>query len=168
MLAALVENKPGVLYKVANLFRRRDFNIESFSAGPTEKRDITRITVTFTGDEITKDQVIKQLKKLVDVIHVELLNPINTVQRELALIKVSVNTSAVRREIVDYTSIFRSRIVDVSPKSVVIEITGTPSKIDTFINLMVRYGIIEITRTGVTSLKRGKDSFNSANPILEE
>lgn len=168
VIASLVEHKPGVLFKVANMFRRRDFNIENITVGPTEKKGIARMTITVKGDEMTRDQVVKQLRKLIEVVHVEVLNPNNLVQRELALIKVRIETPEVRREIMDYTSIFRGRIVDVAPDSVIMEITGTPDKMDAFTSLMSRYGIIELARTGVTALVRGKSSIMSSYSTNEK
>lgn len=168
VIAALVEHKPGVLFKVSNLFRRRGFNIENITVGPIETSDLARMTITVKGDEATRDQVVKQLRKLIEVVHVEVLNPESLVQRELALIKVKVDSPETRREIMDYTSIFRGRVVDVSPESMIVEITGTPDKMDAFINLMLKYGIIEIARTGVTALTRGKASITTSYPLMLE
>ncbi len=155
IIAILVENRPGVLHKVSNLIRRRNFNIESISAGPTEAKKLVRITLTIKGDEMVRNQVLKQLKKLVEVITASPLQPENTVQRELALVKLHVEGPEERREIMDYTSIFRGRIVDVSKVSVIIEITGDPGKLDAFIDQVSRFGISEVARTGMTALQRG-------------
>jgi acetolactate synthase-1/3 small subunit len=116
------------------------------------------MTIIVRGDEKIANQVIKQLRKLIDVIQVLILDE-NTVQRELALLKIRVDNSEIRREIIDYTNIFRGHIVDVSPGSVIVEITGSPDKLDSFINLIRRYGIIELSRTGVTALSRGESSI---------
>jgi acetolactate synthase-1/3 small subunit len=155
VIAALVENKPGVLHSIANMFRRRDFNIESITVGPTEQEDISRMTITVNGDEKTLEQVVKQMNKLVDVVKVSRLEPENIVTRELALVKVNVPDTRNRSDVINCVEVFRGRVVDVSPESLTIEITGTPDKIDAFLNLMKTYGIMELARTGLTALSRG-------------
>jgi acetolactate synthase-1/3 small subunit len=159
VIAALVENKPGVLHSIANMFRRRDFNIESITVGPTEQEDISRMTITVNGDEKTLEQVVKQMNKLVDVVKVSRLEPENIVTRELALIKVNVPDTKNRSDVINCVEVFRGRVVDVSPESLTIEITGTPDKIDAFLNLMKTYGIMELARTGLTALSRGVRSI---------
>jgi len=159
IIAAIVEHKPGVLYKVSNMFRRRNFNIESISVGPIEPRDLARMTITVRGDEKTVEQVIKQLAKLIDVIKVSRLDPDRTVQRELALIKVYSPDTRSRSDIVNYINIFRARVVDVSTESLIVEITGDSEKIDAFIELMKPFGVKEIARTGITALSRGTKSI---------
>jgi len=158
IIAAIVEHKPGVLYRVSNMFRRRRFNIESISVGPIEPRDLARMTITVKGDEKTVEQVIKQLAKLIDVIKVSRLDPSNVVVREMALIKVYSPDTRSRSDIINYANIFRARVVDVSPESLMIEITGTSDKIDAFIELMKPFGVREIARTGITALSRGTKS----------
>jgi len=155
IISTLVENKPGVLQKVSSMFRSRGFNIESISVGPIQNNDISRMTITIRGDERTVDQLIKQLRKLIDVIEVNLLDPKRTVYRELALIKVECKDSNSRNDIVSFSNIYRAKIVDVTRDSIMIEITGTPDKIDSFIQLLKGYGIMELARTGVTALARG-------------
>src|SRR5512136_3291875 len=155
VVSAIVENKPGVLHSVSNLFRRRNFNIESITVGPTETKDLARITITVNADEKTLDQVVKQLDKLVDVVGVAELDPSSIVTRELALVKINVPTSKERSDIINCVQVFRGRIVDVSPESLIVEITGTSDKIDAFLNLMRGYGINEMARTGLTALARG-------------
>ena len=155
VIAALVENKPGVLHSVANMFRRRDFNIESITVGPTEQEDLSRMTITVNGDEKTLEQVVKQMSKLVDVVKVSRLEPENIVTRELALIKVNVPDVKNRSDVINCVEVFRGRVVDVAPEALTIEITGTPDKIDAFLNLMRTYGIMELARTGITALSRG-------------
>lgn len=155
IIAALVENKPGVLYKIANMFRRRGFNIDSIAVGPTEKKDLSRMTITVKGDEMLVEQVIKQLNKLIDTVKVSILDPINTVVRELALVKVHTSDSKARSDVIHYVNIFRGRIIDVAPESIIIEITGTPDKIDAFTDLMKTFGVKELARTGITALGRG-------------
>jgi acetolactate synthase-1/3 small subunit len=155
VVSALVENKPGVLHSVSNLFRRRNFNIESITVGATEEIQIARMTITVTGDEKILEQVVKQLDKLVFVFKVAELSPYAIVTRELALIKIRVPSIKERPDIISCVQIFRGRVVDVSPESLMVEITGTPDKIDAFVNLMSTFGIIEIARTGITALSRG-------------
>jgi acetolactate synthase-1/3 small subunit len=159
VIAALVENKPGVLHSVANMFRRRDFNIESITVGPSEQEDISRITITVKGDEKTLEQVVKQMSKLIDVVKVSRLEPENIVTRELALIKVNIPDNKSRSDVINCVDVFRGRVVDVSPESLTMEITGTSDKIDAFLNLMKTYGIMELARTGLTALSRGMRSI---------
>jgi acetolactate synthase-1/3 small subunit len=159
VIAALVENKPGVLHSVANMFRRRGFNIESITVGPTEQEDLSRMTITVNGDEKTLEQVVKQMNKLIDVVKVSRLEPENIVTRELALIKVNVPDVKNRSDVINCVEVFRGRVVDVSPETLTIEITGTPDKIDAFLNLMKTYGIMELARTGLTALSRGVRSI---------
>ena len=159
VVSAIVENKPGVLHSVANLFRRRNFNIESITVGATEQKDLARITITVTADEKTLDQVVKQLAKLIDVVKVTELDERNIVSRELALIKVNVPSVKERADIISCVHVFRGRVVDVSPDSLMVEITGTPDKIDAFQNLMKASGVIELARTGITALSRGSKSI---------
>ena len=159
VIAIIVEHKPGVLFKISNLFRRRCFNIESISAGTTKNKDFERITITLNGDDGLVEQVIKQLNKLVEVIKVSVLDPKNTVAREIALIKMSISTDQAQSKILSYTEIFKGRVVDVSHESVILEITGSTEKINAFIDLMKLLGIKEIARTGVTALLRGENSI---------
>ena len=159
VIAALVENKPGVLHSIANMFRRRNFNIESITVGRIEQEDLSRMTITVNGDEKTLEQVVKQMSKLIDVVKVSRLEPENIVTRELALIKVNVPDNKSRSDVINCVEVFRGRVVDVSPESLTIEITGTPDKIDAFLNLMRTYGIMELARTGLTALSRGVRSI---------
>ncbi len=152
-IAVLVENRPGVLARVSSLFRRRGFNIESLSVGTTEREDISRMTIAVNGDERTVEQVVKQLNKLIEVIKVSDVTD-NSVQRELALVKVNASPDK-RGEIIEIANIFRARIVDVARDSFIIEITGDEEKISAFIDLMRQYGIKEVARTGVVSMVRG-------------
>lgn len=152
-IAVLVENKPGVLARVASLFRRRGFNIESLAVGTTEKEEFSRMTIVVSGDERTIEQVMKQLNKLIEVIKVSDLTQ-NSVERELALIKVA-TTPSNRGEIIEIANIFRARIVDVSRDSLIIEITGDEDKINAFVDLMRNYGIKEMVRTGKIAMARG-------------
>mgnify|MGYP000287457062 CR=1 FL=1 len=158
MISALVEHKPGVLYSVSNMFRRRGFNIESISVGEAEQPDLARMTITIKGDEAVVEQVVKQLRKLISVIKVSILNPKDAVARELALVKVTTPDAKTRTDVINYTEIFKGHIVDVAHESLVIEITGDADKIDAFIELMKPFGIKEIARTGVAALPRGMKS----------
>ncbi|MEM2093904.1 MAG: acetolactate synthase small subunit [Candidatus Bathyarchaeia archaeon] len=155
VIGCLVENKPGVLYEVANMFRRRNFNIESISVGPTEEKDLARMTIAVKGDDWTVEQVVKQLRKIIDVIRVTVLDPKESVIREMALVKVHVSGPQARSEILQYVDIFRGRVVDVAPDSVTAEITGDVDKIDAYVELMRPFGVKEIARTGITALARG-------------
>jgi acetolactate synthase-1/3 small subunit len=144
---------------ISNLFRRRNFNIESITVGPTEQKDIARMTITVNEDEKTVEQVIKQVAKQIDVLKVAELESGNYVLRELSLIKVAVKDSKERSDIINFVNVFRGRIIDVSTDSITVEITGSPDKIDAFLNLMKTYGIIELARTGITALTRGAKSI---------
>jgi acetolactate synthase-1/3 small subunit len=159
VISVLVENKPGVLHLIANLFRRRNFNIESITVGPTQMPNIARMTITVNEDEKTIDQVIKQVAKQVDVLKVSELEQGSFVMRELSLIKVKVKDSKERSDVINFVDVFRGRIIDVSTDSLTVEITGTPDKIDAFLNLMKTFGIIELARTGITALARGAKSI---------
>jgi acetolactate synthase-1/3 small subunit len=160
VVSAIVENKPGVLHSVSNLFRRRNFNIESITVGAIENPELARITITVNADEKTLDQVVKQLAKLIDVVKVAELEPESIVTRELALVKVNVPSVKERADIISCVHVFRGRVVDVSPDSLMVEITGTPDKIDAFLNLMKTSGVIELARTGITALSRGSKSIS--------
>ncbi len=152
-IAALVENKPGVLARVASLFRRRGFNIESLTVGVTERDDISRMTIVVSGDEKVLEQVMKQLNKLIEVIKVSDISS-GSVERELCLVKVNAPPEK-RGELVELTNIFRGRIVDVAKDSFIIEVTGDEEKINAFVDLMRGYGIKEIARTGKVAMVRG-------------
>ena len=152
-IAVLVENKPGVLARVASLFRRRGFNIESLTVGTTEREDLSRMTIVVEGDEKVVEQVTKQLNKLIETIKVSEISE-GSVERELCLIRVHAPPEK-RGEIVELTNIFRARIVDVSRDSFIIEVTGDEDKVNAFIDLMRQYGIKELARTGKVAMVRG-------------
>ena len=154
-LTALVENKPGVLNRVVSLFRRRGFNIDSLTVGRTHTPEISRMTIVMEGTELEAQKVEKNLFKLVNVIQVDQLNGKPTVSRDLALIKVAVNSST-RSEVMQLCDIFRARIVDVSRDSVIIEITGDERKLESFTEMLRPLGIIEMVRTGVVAMGRGE------------
>jgi len=155
IVSVLVENKPGVLYRVANLFRRRNFNIESISVGPTERKEFSRMTITLNGDNATVEQLVKQLSKIIDVVKISMLNPKNTILRELALIKLHVKDSKVRSDILSYAQIFKGKVVDTTEDSMTVEVVGTPEKINAFLKIASSIGVKEMARTGLTALERG-------------
>ena len=155
LLAVLVDNKPGVLTHVAGLISRRAFNIESIAAGYTEEPDVTRINIVVSVDsELELEQVINQLTKLIDVIKIVNLSEIDSIKRELVLLKVRA-TPKTRADIINVVNIFRAKIVDVGRENVVIELTGEQSKIDALCEVLADYEIIEIARTGAIALSRG-------------
>ena len=150
----LVENNSGVLSRISGLFARRGYNIESITAGVTADPRVTRITVVTTGDSDIMEQIEKQVSKLVDVIDIHELKPEESVYRELAMIKVRA-TADQRQNVIALANIFRGSIIDVSPESLMIEVTGGTSKIDAFLGLLSGYEILELARTGVAGLGRG-------------
>ncbi|PTD93784.1 acetolactate synthase small subunit [archaeon SCG-AAA382B04] len=158
IIGLLVENKPGVLNRVSGLFSRRGFNIESISVGVTENPDISRMTITLEGDEKVLEQVIKQLNKQIDVIKVTELKE-DYVERELALIKVNASNPDERSEVMQVADVFRANIIDVSKKTVTIEVTGDQEKIDAIIDMVKKHGIKELAQTGVVAMNRGKKSI---------
>ena len=155
VLSILVENKPGVLTRIAGLFARRGFNIDTLAVGPTEDERVSRITLTLDGAVHQMDQVTKQLHKLVNVLKIRDLEPKETLSRELALFKVSVEGPG-RTEVMQVCEIFRAKIVDVTRRSVVIEVTGPFEKIDAFEQLVRPFGLIEMARTGEIAIARGR------------
>ena len=154
VISTLVENKPGVLQKVAGLFTRRDFNIDSITVGQSEVDGLARMVITVKAEDVVLEQVTKQLNKLVDVIKIKDITK-NAVKRELCLIKVNIPNEKARAEIMQYANIFRAKIVDVTEETLIIEITGDLEKIDAFISLLEGYGIKKISRTGLTAMARG-------------
>jgi acetolactate synthase-1/3 small subunit len=155
VLSILVENKPGVLARIAGLFARRGFNIDSLAVGPTDDTSMSRITLTVDGAAHPIDQVTKQLHKLVHVIKIRDLEPGETVARELALFKVSADGET-RGQIMEYADIFRGRVVDVSKRSMTVEVTGTDDKIEAFEQMVRPFGLIEMVRTGEIAVARGR------------
>jgi len=156
VLSLLVENKPGVLARIAGLFARRGFNIDSLAVGPTQDPSVSRVTLTVDGASHPIDQVTKQLHKLVNVIKIRDLEPEETVARELALLKISSSDGDVRAQIMQYADIFRGKVVDVSKRSVTIEVTGTDDKIEAFEEMVRPFGLIEMVRTGEIAVSRGR------------
>jgi len=157
-LVARVEDKPGVLNRIASLFRRRNFNIESLTVGHSETPGISRMTLVVKGDDRTIEQVQKQLHKLINVIEVKDVTHSPTVVRELALIRVH-TPPARRAEVTDLVNLFRAKVVDVAPDSLVIEITGTEDKVDALVNLLQPFGIQEMVRTGRVAMVRGNNNY---------
>ena len=154
-LSVLVENKAGVLARIAGLFARRGFNIETLAVGPTDDEHFSRMTLTVDGAVHPIDQVTKQLHKLVNVLKIRDLEPDETLARELALFKISADGTG-RAEVMQICEIFRAKIVDVTKRSVVVEVTGTVDKIDAFERLVRPFGLIEMARTGAIAIARGR------------
>lgn len=154
VIAVYVENKYGVLTRVSGLFMRRGFNIDSLTVGETDDPDFSRITITLNGDSYAREQLINQLKKLHNVKQVKLLEDKTSVERELMLLKVK-TTAQNRSEIMAAAEIYRAKIVDYNTETMCVEVTGEPSKINAFIEVMKPLGIIEMCRTGVVALERG-------------
>lgn len=152
-ISVLVENKFGVLTRVAGLFSGRGYNIDSLNVAPTHDATASRMTIVTHGDEATLDQIVKQLNKLPDVLKVIDFREGEFVDRELVLIKVSVD-SKTRAEVMQVTDIFRAKIVDVQPRSLTIEITGSDSKVEKFLGLMKNFGVVDLTRTGKVAMPR--------------
>jgi acetolactate synthase-1/3 small subunit len=157
ILSILVENKPGVLARIAGLFARRGFNIQTLAVGPTDDPAISRITLTVDGALHPIDQVTKQLHKLVNVIKIRDLEPAETVARELAVFKIAAD-SDVRPEVMQFTDIFRGKVIDVSKRSMTVEITGTDDKIEAFERMVRPFGLVEMVRTGEIAVARGRSA----------
>ena len=155
ILSILVENKPGVLTRIAGLFARRGFNIDTLAVGPTDDPTLSRITLTLDGAMHPIDQVTKQLHKLVNVIKIRDMDPSDTIAREMALFKVSAPIES-RAEIMQFSEIFRAKIVDVSRRSLTIEVTGSADKVEAFERMIRPHGLIEMVRTGEVAIQRAK------------
>lgn len=153
-LSVLVENKPGVLSRIAGLFTRRGFNIDSLAVSPTEDPDRSRMTIAVDASRFPVEQISKQLDKLVNVIKIRPLDPDNMVSRELGLLKVSAN-SETRSEVIQLVEIFDAQIVDVTSDAVTIQVTGTTDELENFERLLRPFGIVELVKTGVIALSRG-------------
>lgn len=153
----LVDNTSGVLSRISGLFSRRGYNIESITAGVTADPRITRITIVTSGDDDILDQIEKQVAKLVDIRDIRELKPEESVYRELALIKVRATVEQ-RQGVISVVDIFRAKIIDVAPDSMIIELTGNQSKIEAFLNLLNGYEILELARTGIAGLSRGSEN----------
>ncbi|MGA8849737.1 MAG: acetolactate synthase small subunit [Dehalococcoidia bacterium] len=162
ILVALVEDKPGVLNRIASLFRRRSFNIQSLAVGGSEHPGLSRMTIVAVGDSAQVEQVRKQLEKLINVVKVSDITAEDTVTRELALIKVKA-TASTRNEIMQIVDIFRANIVDVSPSSVTVEVTGDEDKVNSLLKLLRDFGVKEVSRTGKIALTRGSSAKITAD-----
>ena len=153
-LSVLVEDKPGVLARVAALFSRRGFNIESLAVGATEQKNMSRMTIVVTAEETPLEQITKQLNKLINVIKIVEQDAEHSVARELALIKIRADAST-RSQVIEAVNLFRAKVIDVSTESLTIEATGTQEKIEALLRVLEPYGVREIVQSGVVSLSRG-------------
>ena len=157
-LSVLVENKPGVLARVAALFSRRGFNIESLAVGPTEHPEVSRITIVVSVEGAALEQVTKQLNKLVNVLKIVELEPTQSVRREMLLVKVRTD-DATRRSVLETVELFKAKVVDIGPDALTIEITGSQMKLASMIEMLARYGIREMVQSGVVAVSRGSRSM---------
>ena len=160
VLSVLVSNQSGVLSRVAGLFSRRGYNIDSLSVGETENPDVSRMTIVARGDDLIIDQIMNQLDKLHDVLYIKQLRKSEATLKELALVKIQA-TSATRVEIIGIIDIFDAKIVDAATEALTVEITGDTGEIDTFLTMVEPYGLKEMTRTGVIALQRGNHDIQS-------
>ena len=160
-LSVLVEDKPGVLARVASLFSRRGFNIQSLAVGATEQKHLSRMTIVVQVEDFPLEQVTKQLNKLINVIKIVEQDEEQSVSRELALIKVRTD-AATRSQVIEAVNLFRAKVVDVSTESLTIEATGTPEKLEAFLRVLEPYGIREIVQSGIVSLARGPRGIGTA------
>ena len=159
-LSVLVENKPGVLARVAGLFSRRGFNIESLAVGPTEVPEVSRMTIVVAVDDLPLEQVTKQLNKLVNVLKIVELEPAVSVQRELLLLKVRADAT-VRSQVLETVQLFRAKVVDVAPEAVTVEATGTSDKLAALLRMLEPYGIREMVKSGMVAVGRGPRSITA-------
>ncbi|BBX36075.1 MULTISPECIES: acetolactate synthase small subunit [Mycolicibacterium] len=153
-LSVLVEDKPGVLARVASLFSRRGYNIQSLAVGATEQKDMSRMTIVVSVEDSPLEQITKQLNKLINVIKIVEQEEDNSVSRELALIKVRADPST-RSQVIEAVNLFRAKVVDVSTESLTVEATGTPEKLEALLRILEPYGIRELAQSGVVSVSRG-------------
>ncbi|MPY99854.1 MAG: acetolactate synthase small subunit [Actinophytocola sp.] len=161
-LSVLTENKPGVLARVAGLFSRRGFNIESLAVGPTENPEVSRMTIVVAVEDLPLEQVTKQLNKLVNVIKIVELDPQISVQRELLLVKVRADAT-VRSQVLEAVQLFRAKVVDVSPEALTIEATGTADKINALLRMLEPYGVRELVQSGMVAVGRGAKSITATS-----
>jgi len=158
-LSVLVEDKPGVLARVASLFSRRGFNIESLAVGPTEVPEVSRMTIVVTVEGLPLEQVTKQLNKLINVLKIVELDPQASVQREIMLVKVKADTES-RSHILETVQLFRAKVVDVSTEAVTIEATGNPDKLAALLRLLEPFGVKELVKSGMVAMSRGSRSIS--------
>ena len=154
ILSLLVENKPGILFKVTHLFRSRNFNIDSISVGVTENPDYSRMTITTIGDQRQVDQIVKQLDKMIDTVEVKYLDEHKTVYRELSLFKIKLSNANDSMEVNKLANAYGGKVHDVKKESIMVELTATPDQIKAFEELVKPFGIIDVARTGVAALQR--------------
>ncbi len=155
IFSLLVENKPGVLFRVSSHFRRRNYNIESIAVGPTEDRSLARMVITMMADDETADSFIRLLRRTIDVIDVVRMDEKDAILRELAIIKIRANDLQTRNSVLAMANAFGAKVLEVTKNSVTVELTGSPAKIDNFITLASDFGVKGVSRTGVTALSRG-------------
>ena len=160
-LSVLVEDKPGVLARVAALFSRRGFNIQSLAVGPTEQKNMSRMTIVVTAEETPLEQITKQLNKLINVIKIVEQEDANMVARELALIKVRADAGS-RSQVIEAVNLFRAKIIDVSNESLTVEATGTAEKLEALLRILEPYGVREMVQSGVVALSRGPRGMASS------
>jgi len=165
-LAVLVENKPGVLARVASLFSRRGFNIDSLAVGPTEHEEISRMTIVVNSDDMPLEQVTKQLNKLINVIKIVELDPAQSVQREIVLIKVRADIQT-RSHVLETVQLFRAKVVDVATDAVTVEATGTADKLEALIRVLEPFGIRELVQSGMVAVSRGGRSMTDRSLRVE-
>jgi acetolactate synthase-1/3 small subunit len=163
-LSVLVENKPGVLARVAGLFSRRGFNIDSLAVGPTEHPEVSRMTIQVAVDDLPLEQVTKQLNKLINVLKIVELDPEVSVQRELLLVKVRADLT-VRSQVLETAQLFRAKVVDVSPDALTIEATGTADKLEALLRMLEPIGIREMVQSGMVAVGRGPRSITAASSV---
>ena len=161
-LSVLVENRPGVLARIAGLFARRGFNIDSLAVGPTEDADVSRMTIVVNVEDLPLEQVTKQLNKLIEIIKVVELDPASSVQRELLLVKVRADAS-VRSQVLEVVDLFRARAVDVTPEAVTIEATGNADKLAAMLRVLEPFGVRELVQSGLVAVGRGARSITSSS-----
>ena len=162
VIAIRVENRFGVLSRVAGMFSRRGFNIDSLTVSETETNGVSRITISMQGDHYQRCQIIKQLSKLSEVMQIKVMEPAESVIREMLLIKVK-STPESRRDVMDATTVYRASIVDYSPSAMCVAVSGDPAKLNAFVELMKPYGILEICRTGVVAMDRDAVSLRDTD-----
>ncbi|MEI2820154.1 MAG: acetolactate synthase small subunit [Marmoricola sp.] len=165
-LSVLVENKPGVLARIAGLFSRRGFNIDSLAVGPTEHPEVSRMTIVVNVEDSPLEQVTKQLNKLIEVLKIVELEPREAIDRQLLLVKVRADVDS-RGQILDAVQLFRAKVVDVAPDAVTMEVTGNPDKLNDFLRILEPFGIREIVQSGVVAIGRGSRSITerTARPV---
>ncbi len=166
-ISALVSNKSGVLTRISGLFARRAYNIDSLTVCATEDSEVSRMTIILIGDEYMLNQMLKQMQKLEDVRKIVCANEIDCVYRELMLVKVSASAEA-RAQIVQIKDIYKAHVVDLSIDTLILELTGTPDKLDAFLKVISPYGILEMQRTGVTVLERGASKLKDRSAYSDE